>query len=202
MSRYHGALAGSPAEPYLAGRGLDEIAPFHLGYVADPLPGHEQYRGMLAIPYIRYNGRTGSVATMRFRCIRDGCEHHGHGKYNSAHGDHPRLYNTVAFLDNEDRIGVCEGEIDAITASVAGVPTVGVQGADAWQPHFAEPFKGYETVFVFADGDDAGRKFARSVAKSIDTDTRIVQFDQGEDVNSFCLKYGQAAVESRVHGTQ
>src|SRR5690606_22396316 len=56
-SQYRESLPGSPAEEYLASRGFQPgntaVGKFRLGYVADPLPGHEMYRGMLAIPYLR-----------------------------------------------------------------------------------------------------------------------------------------------------
>ena len=58
---YQRAFPGSPAEEYLASRGLgfpsikEEMDKFMLGYVAEPLPGHEQYQGMLAIPYLRWS---------------------------------------------------------------------------------------------------------------------------------------------------
>ncbi|MFD0384475.1 hypothetical protein ACFQ2B_26225 [Streptomyces stramineus] len=52
--RYHAAYRGSPAESYLHHRGLGEAAGrFKIGYVSDPIPGHDQYRGRLVIPYLR-----------------------------------------------------------------------------------------------------------------------------------------------------
>lgn len=50
--KYHEAVDDSPAAAYLERRGLAQAAKFKLGYVAEPLPGHEMYRGMLAIPYL------------------------------------------------------------------------------------------------------------------------------------------------------
>lgn len=200
MSRYHSSLPGSPAAEYLDGRKLtaQDTAPFRLGYVADPLPGHDMYAGMLAIPYVRWSpGAKGTVVSMRFRCIRKGCEHPNHGKYMSVPGDNPRLFNTVAFLDNEDRIAICEGEIDAITASVCGIPAVGVAGAESWKPHFKEPFLGYETVYILADGDDAGMRFATKVAKEL-PNSKILPCSPGEDVNSEYQKRGKSFLMERV----
>jgi len=54
--KYKSALPGSPAEEYLESRGLtnpaiaDEVGKFCLGYVADPLPGHEMFRGCWPSP--------------------------------------------------------------------------------------------------------------------------------------------------------
>jgi len=71
-STYKKALAGSPAEEYLASRSLSEesIHKFALGYVAEPAVGHERFKGMLAIPYLR-RAPLGSwkVVGMRFRVL-------------------------------------------------------------------------------------------------------------------------------------
>ncbi|TCO56771.1 Toprim domain-containing protein [Actinocrispum wychmicini] len=203
-SRYHAALAGSPADEHLANRGLlgpsvaELTAKFRLGYVADPLPGHEPYRGMLAIPYLRstLDGQW-SVATMRFRCLRVGCEHTDHGKYMSLPGDPPRLFNTLAIVGNDDEIGIAEGEIDAITATLCGIPTIGIPGADAWRPHFREPLLGYARVWVWHDGDKAGRMFAHKLLAELPNATAVGMPD-GQDVNSLVVSHGRAALRERM----
>src|SRR5690554_7306712 len=78
-SQYRESLPGSPAEEYLASRGFQPdntaVGKFRLGYVADPLPGHEMYRGVLAIPELRRApDGVWTVVTMRFRCGLAGCE--------------------------------------------------------------------------------------------------------------------------------
>lgn len=197
-SKYHASLPGSPADEHLAGRGLypsdrvrREVEKFRLGYVADPLPGHDMYRGMLAIPYLRRseerdeNGdRTWSTVSMRFRCLIPDCEHNGHGKYMTTEGDRPRLFNTVALLRGSDNMLICEGEIDAITAQAYGYDAIAVPGASSWQKHFGEPLLGYESVFIMADGDKAGMDFARKVRQFL-PNGRIIPCPPGEDVNSW-----------------
>ena len=99
-------------------------ARFRLGYVADPLRGHDAYKGMLAIPYLRWSQEFGwSVVSIRFRRLDD-----QKPKYLTVAGDRPRLYNTTALLKQSPRIAITEGEIDAITAEACGIPTVGVPG--------------------------------------------------------------------------
>jgi DNA primase len=201
MFRYGRNLEDSPAVEYLDQRRLvgPDVAKFRLGFVGDPLPGHDMYKGMLAIPYIRWSpGAGASVVSMRFRCITEGCDHPNHGKYMSAPGDSPRLYNTIAFLDNEDVIAICEGEIDTITATIAGIPAVGVAGVETWKPHFREPFLGYERVLILADGDDPGMRFANNVAKSLPNST-IVPCKPGEDVNSEYTKFGLESLMERIN---
>jgi hypothetical protein len=177
---------------------LRENSPrFQLGYVDNPLPGHEQYRGCVAIPYVRWSHEHGwAVVSIRFRCIRDH-EHRGHGKYNTVHGDRPRLYNTKALLEGGGRIAITEGEIDAISAEACGIPAVGVAGAQSWQPHFREPFVGYREVLILADGDEAGLKFANAVARELPC-ARIVSMPPGYDVNSVFVQGGRQALEERI----
>ena len=201
--KYHANLPASRGEEYLRSRGLaspkirEAMDKFRLGYVADPLPGHEMFKGFLAIPYLRWSQEHGwAVVSIRFRCIEDH-DHKGHGKYMTAAGDRPRLYNTLALLRESPRIAITEGEIDAITAQMCGIPAVGVPGAQAWQPHFREPFLGYREVFVLADGDDAGMGFAHTVAATL-PNAKIIPSPPGTDVNEFVVKNGVQALMERI----
>lgn len=201
--KYHANLRGSPAEDYLQTRGLgfkstrEALDRFNLGYVNDPLPGHEIFKGFLAIPYLRWSqDQVWSVVSIRFRCIEDH-DHKGHGKYMTVAGDRPRLYNTLALLKDSPRIAITEGELDAITAQVCGIPAVGAPGSQSWQNHFREPFLGYRDVFVLADGDEAGMQFARTVASSL-PNAKIIPFPEGHDVNSYVLTQGPEALLERL----
>ena len=202
--RYHLSLPGSRGEEYLKTRGLafpslirEGSARFRLGYVDDPLRGHEMYRGMLALPYLRWSQEHGwSVVSIRFRCI-DNHEHKGHGKYNTVAGDRARLYNTLALLKQTPKIAITEGEIDAITAEACGIPAVGVAGVQTWKPHFREPFLGYREVFILADGDEPGMLFANTIAKTL-PNAKVIPSPPGEDVNSLVLSRGKSALLERI----
>lgn len=201
--RYHKSLPDSPAEEYLVKRGLwfpsirETVQGFRLGYVDDPLPGHEHFRGMLAIPYLRWSMEHGwAVVSVRFRCIEDH-DHKGHGKYMTQAGDRPRLYNTLALLKQSPIVAVTEGEIDAMTAQVCGIPAVGVPGSASWKPYFREPFLGYREVIILADGDEPGHKFAATVAREL-PNARVVPCPPGEDVNSFVIGNGKNALLERI----
>lgn len=199
-SRYRESLPGSPAERYLESRGIsaETANKFRLGYAAEPLPGHDMFRGMLAIPYMRWSPGSGwSVVSMRFRCVEPGCEHPTHGKYMSTPGDSPRIFNTLAVHQNEDTISVCEGEIDAITATANGIPAVGIAGVESWKTHFRKLFRGYETVFILADGDEPGMKFANKLAKTL-PNAKIIPSAPGEDVNSEIQNNGPDALKEKV----
>ncbi|WP_459962014.1 toprim domain-containing protein [Nocardia sp. IFM 10818] len=177
---------------------LDPDNPQLLGYVEAPLPGHDHFAGMISIPYLRRlpGGRL-TVVSIRFRCAAAECEHKGHGKYMTEPGDRPRLYNTPDLLVPAKRIAITEGEFDAIAAHEAGVPAVGVPGSTSWQSWFREPFLGYEVVYILADGDDPGRKFAGSIAKQL-PNARIVQYPKGHDTNSFVQEHGADALLERI----
>ena len=197
--RYHSSLPGSPGEVFLKERGLgfpsllkEDNARFKLGFVEEPLRGHEQYRGMLAIPYLRWSREHGwSVVSMRFRNLGDGA------KYLTTAGDQPRLFNTLALLRPVASMCITEGELDTVAAEASSLASVAVPGSTAWQQHFREPFLGYRNVYVLADGDEAGLKFGRSVAKTL-PNARVIPCPDGEDVNSVLLAGGPEAVRSLV----
>lgn len=151
------------------------------------------YRGCLAIPYMRWSPwRTWSVASIRFRRL-DG----GTPKYMTVAGDRPRLYNTNALNRYSRDMAITEGEIDAVTAELAGVPCVGVPGSQMWKPYFRELFLGYRNVNILSDGDEAGLEFARQVAKTL-PNARIIPMPDGEDVNSLVNKQGKDALLERI----
>lgn len=156
------------------------------------------YRGFLAIPYLRYHPkRKWSAISIRFRCILEH-EHRGHGKYMTVAGEPARLFNTPTMLKHSPFIAITEGELDAVTAqAVCGVPAVGVPGVETWKPHYPLLFKGYREVFVFADGDEAGMKFANTLAKQL-PNAKVIPCPTGEDVNSLVLSRGKSALLERI----
>lgn len=201
-SRYHKSLTGSPAEEYLANRGLagEELKKFRLGVVEDPLPGHDMYRGWLAIPYLRYSpGQGWCVITMRFRCIENH-DHGKHGKYMAHPGSEVHAFNTMTMLRTNDEICICEGELDAIAAETIGLHAVGIPGRENWKSHFYRMFLGYDKVFILADGDQAGKDFAFDVMKTLPRG-RIINMPEGHDVNSTIQTYGKKAVLTRMGKT-
>ena len=149
---------------------------------------------MLALPYIRYSQEYGwGVVKIRFRKLHADADN----KYLDVAGGHPRLYNTAALLRRSAKIAITEGEIDAITAELCGVPAVGVPGSQMWKPHHVEPFLGYREVYVLADGDDAGREFAQKVARTL-PNGKVIPSPEGEDVNSMVLRDGPTALTGRL----
>ena len=197
---YH-QLPGSPAEEFLATRGLqaedisEAVNKFNHGNVADPLPGFEQYQGMLAIPYLRRHPRhSWSCISLRFRTLKPGVK----PKYQSMPGDKPRLFNTQALNVNTPTVGITEGELDAVTATACGLPTVGVPGAQLWQPHWSELFRGYETVYIFTDGDEPGAVLGNTVASRI-PQSKVRPAPPGMDLNDLLLERGADELRNYLH---
>jgi DNA primase len=189
-STYQQDLAGdTSAQAYLASRGLgpSALGTFRLGAVRRPLPGHEQYQGRLAIPYLTPAG----VVNIRFRCLQQHeCE--GHPKYLSAEGAGTNLFNVLDLKKDSPFICVAEGEIDTMSLSLAGLPAVGVPGVDTWQKHFGRCLEDFDVIYAFGDGDKAGSKFSNFLAR--ETRARPIRMPSGEDCNSLFQKGGADAL--------
>lgn len=176
---------------YLAARGIPETVAdmYRLGFVADPEPGHEQFRGRLAIPYITPAG----VVDIRFRSLGDVSP-----KYLSRPAAEPHLFNVLALSRDVGVISVCEGEFDTIVMdAMCDIPAVGVPGANLWQPFFVRLFADYDRVLVWCDGDEAGRGFGKTVAKAVEG-ALPMHLPQGMDVNDVFLREGAEGLRRRA----
>jgi len=162
---YQGAVT-APVAKYLHARGIgrEEARTSRLGVVADPFPGHNMYRGMLAIPYL---DRNGNPLTIRFRCLTEGCTHDFHGKYNTVKGDYPRMYGIGSIFEAQDEIHVTEGELDSIILCKLGLPAVAVPGAEMWFGRHRRMLAGFNRVWVWADPDDAGAELANKITRQL-----------------------------------
>jgi len=171
------------AEDYLRSRGIPlEVARLaSLGVVAEPETGHEAFKGRLSIPYITKTG----VVDLRFRSLNPAVE----PKYMGMTGAETKMYNVLDVERASDFIGVCEGELDTLTLSACiGIPCVGVPGANSWKKHYTRLLADFERDFVFADGDQPGTEFARSLARELPV--TIIQLPDGHDVNSMFVQEG------------
>lgn len=179
--------ADTGAQAYLTSRGFGPgvAATFRLGAALNPPLGFERYRGRLSIPYLTPAG----VVNFRFRCLEQhNCSEAGHGKYTGLEGLETNLFNVMDTKKSADAICVCEGELDAITLSMCGIPAVAVPGATAWKKHYGRCLEDFTRVLVLGDPDDAGK----GLNKKLIHDVRAVpvRLPKGEDVNSLYVKEG------------
>lgn len=193
---YEKALPGSPAQEYLEARGIDlgSAGTSRLGYVDQPVAGHEAYRGMLCIPYWTVAG----VVAVKFRQIED----RPGPKYLWPAGQKSHLYNVKDCLSGRPYMIICEGELDAVVASsVCGLNAVGVAGVSHWKTHHPRVLKSYSPIFIVADNDDKedGSNPGQDLAKRILQDiphARNVLLPMGMDISDYVLMHGKDALAS------
>jgi DNA primase len=181
----------SLAQDYLASRGIPlEVARLaQFGVVVEPESGHEAMVGRLSIPYVTKTG----VVDLRFRALNPAVE----PKYMGLTGAETKMYNVLDVERAGDYIGICEGEIDTLTLSgIVGIPCVGVPGANSWKKHYTRLLADFERVFIFADGDQPGMEFARSLARELPV--TIIQLPDGTDVNSMYVQEGSQYFHQKV----
>lgn len=157
----------SKLRPYLTGRGLAGAAePFRLGYV-DPAEGvPRRYWHRMAVPYLTPTG----VVQIRYKCILD----HDHkavscSKMLGDSGVEVTLYNPAAVLDATGPVVLVEGEPDVwAVQTLAGLPAVGIPGAQAWKrhPYWSRCFVGHDLILV-SDGDAAGDSLAETISADL-----------------------------------
>lgn len=193
-TRYHDALT-KDVRSYLKARGLGRavVDGSLLGLVTDPDPSHARYEGRLSIPFITPTG----VVQMRFRCLENHgkeatCDDLWHGKYEGVAGEETRLFNVMALHSDANIVGICEGELDALVATKAGLPTVGTPGITNWKRYYYRLLDDYEAVVVMGDGDPAGREFVATLAPNVPGAIRR-PFPDGHDVSSYVVEYGTEA---------
>lgn len=113
-------------------------------------------------------------------------------------GANTHLYNTRGFFKASSFLCICEGEIDTITLDyICSLPAVGVPGVNNWKKHYTRLLSDFDKIFMFADGDQAGHEFAKSLMKEL-SNVIVIQMPEGEDVNSMYLKNGATYFQDKV----
>lgn len=192
VATYEQQLRGNPEVPgnYLKNRGITGVVAqqFRLGYINDPLPGDEQQRGRLVIPYLTHSG----VTWIKTRNITDSDA----PRYLwLTEGPGKRLFNVNDLFKTSPHIVCAEGELDALVmSSLIGVPAVAIPGTQFWDRKLRGVFDDYDRVFCCMDGDSAGQKAAQAVSSDLGWKARLVNFPPGDDVNSLYLREGADAV--------
>jgi DNA primase len=190
---------GMYAKHYLAMRKISPEAQtyFRLGFVKDAEEGDEFEVGRLSIPYITPTG----VVGLKFRAIPlNGIPGNPEDspKYKYRTGFTTTIFNTRDLQRQEQLVCITEGELDTVSAWMAGYPSVAVPGVKNWRPVFARAFR-FRKVAILADNDDSGQglEFARMVQKDIHG-SRIVLMPDGMDVNKLVVEDGLEALKRMV----
>lgn len=180
---------------YLLGRGIDgkTAQAARLGYVRRPIIGHESYQGRLAIPYITPSG----VTDIRFRCLENhDCKTLDHPKYLSQPGHDTKLYGTTSIMTAGNAIAIAEGELDALILRYrCGIPAVGVAGVQTWKSFYPRIFADFDTIYLFADADQAGREFAKKLLREL-SDVTDIHLPLGYDVTDYFIEEGAEGIRS------
>jgi len=98
----------------------------------------------------------------------------------------PVPYNVDALTQGHDRVFVCEGCIDTLSAACLGYPAVGVPGVTGFRDAWFPLFRGARRVTILFDNDPAGRSQAvelrsRFRLRGIKADAQFPR--HGKDVN-------------------
>lgn len=169
-------------QEYLSRRGFNAAvaATFRLGVVRRPIEGQERFTGRLCIPYLTRSG----VVNLRFRCLRPHiCKTVDCPKYLPAiEGMETLMYNVSDTFKDTEYIAVTEGELDAISCSISGMPAVGIPGATQWKKHWRRVLEDFPTVYAVGDGDSAGAKFNALLMKELKAIP--IKMKEGEDCNA------------------
>jgi DNA primase len=191
------------AGSYLQGRGIGREAALaaRLGFVSDPISGHERFEGWLSIPYCT----PGGVVAMKFRRLGEGTP-----KYDGPGGQKLRLYNAGLLANTTGEVVVIvEGELDAIIGTrVVGVPTVGTWGTN-WLDHHPRCFADFARVLVVADHDEpkvvkegekpvqVGVRQAKKIAATI-PHSEVIMPPLGLDLTDWVLQAGADEVRKAM----
>ena len=149
---------------------------------------------MLAIPYLAADGHP---VSMRFRRADWLSGQEGKKKYLGFPEEPTRLYNVAALMKPGDTIGVAEGEFDALILDKVLGAGVGYPGVSSWKKHHSKLFEGYGKVYIFGDGDEAGRGFVQSMTNRLRNAVPIYM-PEGRDVTDVFLERGIEGIEGLI----
>jgi hypothetical protein len=125
----------------------------------------------LVVPY----WHRGAVVGLRFRSLLSDAEHGARYRSLAGIGNPPVPFNAeaLAALDaaGGGELHIVEGELNAFTLAGYGLRAIGLPGAQAWRPEWAEQVRGAiggaGRVVAWYDDDSAGRKGRAKLAATL-----------------------------------
>lgn len=198
-------VAGTPGADYLEGRGIPAAVAERFGVRFCPdlsglwtLADRKVIKAAglaalyvfqkAALPFLVFPyTRQGTSVFIKSRCLlsKDEADRREVPRFLNTGGIVPCLWNHDA-VAGADRVIIAEGEIDALSAIVAGYVGVGLPGWSHWKDAWTRDFAGKD-VFLVMDADEAGRKgtadIARRFRKAGLPYPRQLVLDEGTDLN-------------------
>jgi archaellum biogenesis ATPase FlaH len=184
--KYHAAIDHG-TRSYLDGRGITEetIKRFRLGSYSNN--GTE----WLTIPHFA----GGKLANIKFRALPPAKK-----EFKRMTGCKSVLFNQDA-LKGAEEVFICEGELDGLTLLQTGLDNVvsGTTGAGSFAPEWIDALRHLKKIYLCYDGDEAGQKGARSLAKRLGYNRCYnVDLPEGQDVNDYFQDHGLSDFQSLV----
>ncbi len=113
-------------------------------------------------------------------------------KYVNLKGVEPSLFNLECLnhMESFDKLLICEGITDSLSAIMMGKNAVGVLGANGFKEKWVKDLMNYE-IIVVPDSDSGGDKFANSVMSHFATFGKPIQrlqLPEGKDLNDILIE--------------
>jgi DNA primase len=204
----------TPAGEYLIGRGLDlDLANEYLvGELYNPQEAREALGEKFSIDQIRAAGlvsRAGNFLFARhpllFFYFNDGYPVYIQGRDITGNATCKELslsglcspvpYNAALIATQPERVCLCEGCIDTLSALQMGYPAVGVPGVRGFRPEWFTNFQGISQIDILFDNDTAGQQAAvelKSLFLQRGQKAKILRPRNVNDMNDLLL--------SKLHG--
>jgi DNA primase len=155
--------------------------------------GIEVYPDETRIPYLTRDGQHYRTKLIR----RDGQRWDGPSKPLIPYGAETLKCGRAGMTFESRAIYVTEGESDALALRCAfpGSAVLGIPGASAWKPEWAELLKDFDFVYLSFDADRAGKGLLEAVKRDV-PNYRPVLLPDGADTRDVLQQLGRRAFNS------
>lgn len=117
------------------------------------------------IPYLNVDG---TECGTRFRCTMEKSEQGADQRFRWRQGDKAVFYglHRLGRAREEGYVAIAEGESDAQTLWLHGIPAVGVPGAKNFRSEWASELDGIDRIYVVVEPDSGGEELWERIAAS------------------------------------
>jgi hypothetical protein len=156
----------------------------------------------LSIPYFDAQGV--EVAVRLRLALQASAESAGRFRWRPR--DKPVLYGLWRKHVVGECIVIVEGESDAQTLWLHGIPALGLPGASSWREEWSAPLEGIHSIYVVIEPDDGGEAMRRWIASSSIRDrVRLILLHEAKDPSELYLaapsafpEHWRAAMEAAI----